>query len=194
MGPNRDLLGGELAASSEPGNWCLGSLQRRAYTDVELVLRGGASTRFHPKRRASNDHRPGPNIARAALMVPSNSQSHLSPGSVRTFHASMTATEIPTMGVHSPSIRRSPASREMRTEIVSLIGGSLQSRARAHNKRGPDTRRMRSSPVPGQPPANVEYKRRNTRPSEPRMSGLLTFSDTPKRVVSFTLSRFSMQG
>jgi hypothetical protein len=29
----------------------------------------------------------------------------------------------------------------------------------------PTTRRMRSKPVPGQPPANVEYNRRKTHPS-----------------------------
>src|SRR5208283_2210697 len=133
--------------------------------DVELVLRGGASTRFHPKRRASIDHRPGPSIARATLTVPSNSQSHLSPDSVRIFQASMTAAEVPTMGVHSPGIRRSPHPARNTDDIVSVMGGSLHSLALASTRSvEPATMRMRSKPVPGQPPANVEYNRRNTQP------------------------------
>lgn len=33
------------------------------------LFRGEDSMRFHPKRRASTDHKPGPNIARAAQEV-----------------------------------------------------------------------------------------------------------------------------
>src|SRR5208282_3078130 len=95
--------------------------------DVELVLRGGASTRFHPKRRASIDHRPGPNIARAQLTVPSNSHSHLSPGSVSIFQASITATEVPTMGVHKPSIKRIPDPKRITEVTVMFRGGSPHS-------------------------------------------------------------------
>ena len=49
---------------------------------------------------------------------------------------------------------------------MSLIGGgSLHSLKLARTiSAEPATRRMRSKPVPGQPPANVEYRRRNTHP------------------------------
>ena len=42
-------------------------------------------------------------------------------------------------------------------------GGSLQSRGPTYQRTtAPTTRRMSSKPMPGQPPANVEYRRRNT--------------------------------
>jgi hypothetical protein len=121
--------------------------------------------RFHPKRRASIDHRPGPNIARAAAAVPNNSQTHLSPGSISIFQVSISATEVPTMGVHKPAIRRIPDPIKSTAGIVAFRGGSLQSLepARITNAE-PTTARIRSRPMPGQPPANVEYKRRKNTP------------------------------
>ena len=119
--------------------------------------------RFQPNKRASIDHKPGPNIARAAPAVPSRSQTHLSPGSVKIFQASMSAIELPTMGVHKPTTSSIPAPIKSTAGIVTFSGGgSLQSLtlARATNEH-PTTARIRSNPVPGQPPANVEYKRRN---------------------------------
>ena len=44
--------------------------------------------RFQPKSRASMDHKPGPNIARAAAAVPNSSHTHLSPGTVSIFQIS----------------------------------------------------------------------------------------------------------
>jgi len=83
--------------------------------------------RFQPKRRASIDHKPGPNIARAAPAVPSSSQTHLSPGSIMIFQISISATEVPTMGVHSPAIRRMPAPMASTAGMVTFKGGSIHS-------------------------------------------------------------------
>ena len=69
------------------------------------------------------------------------------------------------MGVHSPGIRRSLHPARNAHDIVSVMGGSLHSLPLACTRSAePATRRMRSKPVRGQPPANVEYKRRNTHP------------------------------
>jgi len=122
--------------------------------------------RFHPKRRASMDHRPGPNIARAAAAVPNNSHTHLSPATISIFQISINAMEAPAMGVHKPTMSRIPAPIKATAGIVTFIGGgSLHSLkpARAIST-APTTTRMRSKPVPGQPPANVEYSRRNDTP------------------------------
>ncbi len=61
------------------------------------------------------------------------------------------------MGVHKPSIKRIPAIPRIAAVIVTFSGGSPQSRKPARiTSTDPITRRMRSNPVPGQPPANVE--------------------------------------
>ena len=41
-------------------------------------------------------------------------------------------------------------------------GGSLQSRPTCQRTTAPTTSRISSKPIPGQPSANVEYRRRNT--------------------------------
>jgi hypothetical protein len=118
--------------------------------------------RFQPKRRASIDHRPGPNIARAAPAVPNNNQTHRSPGSVIIFQTSISATEVPTTGVHKPAISKIPAPIASTARIATFKGGSLHSLKPVRTiSAEPTTTRMRSSPMPGQPPANVEYRRRN---------------------------------
>lgn len=128
-------------------------------------MRGGASTRRQPKRRASTDHKPGPNIARAPAMVPSRMGTHGSPGNVRICQISVKATNVPAIGVHSPGTRRIPHPTKNAEVIVVFIGGSLQSVEVARTiSAEPTTDRMRSKPVPGQPPANVEYRRRKQAP------------------------------
>jgi len=127
--------------------------------------------RFHPKRRASMDHKPGPNIARAAPTVPNNSQTHLSPDSANIFQTSINAIPVPTMGVHKPAISRIPAAIRSTAGIVTFRGGgSLHSVRLARTTRAePTTKRMRSNPAPGQPSANVEYNlRKNTLPDSTR--------------------------
>jgi len=150
-------------AAPGPHSRCVG---RPAFIDSKDRGGGGASTRFHPKRRASIDHRPGPNIARVPLTVPSNTQSHKSPGIVRIFQTSMTATEVPTMGVHRPSIKKIPDPKRIAEVIVMFSGASPHSRKVARTtSMQPMTKRMRSKPMPGQPLANVEYRRRTKYPS-----------------------------
>ena len=108
------------------------------------------------------DQSPGPNIARAAPAVPNINQSGLSPGSMSIFQTSMRATEAPAMGVHKPAINRIPAPSKRMAGIVTFIGGgSLRKVKPARTTSAePATARIRSNPVPGQPPANVEYRRR----------------------------------
>ena len=130
-----------------------------------MLLRGGASTRFHPKRRASIDHIPGPNMARAAPMVPIRRGTHGSFGNARICHASINATSVPAMGVHSPGIRRIPDPAKNTGVTAVFMGTPLASikLARAISAE-PATKRRRSKPAPGQPPANVEYRRRTDEP------------------------------
>src|SRR5579864_4264304 len=141
--------------------------------------------RFHPKRRESMDHKPGPNIASAAPAVPNKSQTHLSPGSIIILQTSISATETPAIGVHNPAIRRMPAAIESTARIVTFKGGSIQSLEAARTTSAePITKRMKSKPVPGQPPANVEYSRRTLHAHLLTLRGPV---ETPKRVGIVTL-------
>ena len=69
------------------------------------------------------------------------------------------------MGVHKPATNRIPAPIKSMAGIVTFIGGgSLHSVKPARTTSAdPTTTRIRSNPVPGQPPANVEYRRRKER-------------------------------
>ena len=61
------------------------------------------------------------------------------------------------MGVHRPGIRRSPHPARNAAIMVVLMGGSFHSIALARTTSAePPTKRIRSKPAPGQPPANVE--------------------------------------
>jgi len=101
-------------------------------------------------------------------MAPNKSQSHLSPGTDKIFHASMRAARVPMTGVQSPSIKKNPDIARAAEIIMTFRGGSAQSRKPARRiSTDPTTRRSNSSPVPGQPLANVEYKRLNTNPYKP---------------------------
>lgn len=60
-------------------------------------MRGRTSTRFHPKRRASTDHKPGPNIARAPQIVARRRPTHRSPVDVRIWRTSIKAAKVPAM-------------------------------------------------------------------------------------------------
>ena len=121
--------------------------------------------RFQPNRCASIDHRPGPSIARAAPAVANNSRTHLSPDWISIFQISMRATEVPTIGVHKPAISRIPAAIESNVRMLKFMGAWLVSPEAARTTTAePMTKRMRSKPTPGQPPANVEYSRRKKAP------------------------------
>ena len=66
-------------------------------------------------------------------------------------------------GVQSPATRRSPNIASDAEVSVMCDGGSPHSTSPVFTRRTqPTTRRMTSRPMPGQPPANVEYRRRNT--------------------------------
>ena len=144
--------------------------------------------RFHPKRRASMDHKPGPNIARAAPAGANNSQTHLSPVSVSIVEISINAMEVPAMGVHKPAITSIPAPNK-RIEGTDTFRdlGSLHSLKPARTiSTEPTTTRMRSKPAPGQPPANVEYSRRNDAPLDTFLdSSVLEVNRNPKKGSNF---------
>lgn len=140
-------------------------LKGGCYTDFDACDRGGASTRFHPKRRASTDHRPGPNIASAPAIVPRNKDAHTSVGKVNIWPTSIAATRVPATGVQRPGTIRMPDPARTTHVIIVPTGKSPLRNGRALKRREePTTNRIRSSPIPGQPPANVEYKRRKKAP------------------------------
>jgi hypothetical protein len=82
------------------------------------------------------------------------------------FQTSVMATETPAMGVHKPTIKKIPPPTKSMAGIVTFSGGgSLNSvKIALPASAEPTTNRIRSKPVPGQPPANVEYRRRNGAP------------------------------
>jgi hypothetical protein len=144
--------------------------------------------RFQPNRCASIDHKPGPNIARAAPAVPNKSRTHLSSGRISIFQISMRATEVPTIGVHKPAISRIPAAIESNVRMVKFIGAWLVSLEAARTTNAePMTKRMRSKPTPGHPPANVEYSRRKKAPVNNLGYEVSDPPETPKRVEIVTL-------
>lgn len=110
-------------------------------------------------------------MARAAPTVPNTNQPDLSPCSVSILQISVKATATPAMGVHSPAISRVPAPiNSMAGTVTFNGGGSLNSVKLARTTSAdPTTSRIRSKPVPGQPPANVEYSRRTTHLSKTQL-------------------------
>ena len=95
------------------------------------------------------------------------------------------------MGVHKPAISRIPDPSKSKAKIVTLTGGeSLQSLKQARTiSTEPTTRRIRSKPAPGQPPANVEYSRRKGAPfhSTLLVSAVLKANRKPKKSQIVTL-------
>jgi hypothetical protein len=95
------------------------------------------------------------------------------------------------MGVQRPAISRIPAAIKSMAGIVTFIGGgSLQSvKLALPISAEPTTRRIRSIPVPGQPPANVEYRRRKDAPfrSTLLVSAVLKANRKPKKSQIVTL-------
>jgi hypothetical protein len=117
--------------------------------------------RFQPKRRASIDHRPGPNMARAAQKVAIRRKSNRSAGTMTSLPHSMRATRVPTMGVYSPMARRIAAvPRRTDKQVMGIAGLPSRADPALFANAKPTTNRIKMSPIPGQPPAKVEYKRR----------------------------------
>jgi hypothetical protein len=94
------------------------------------------------------------------------------------------------MGVHTPGIRRIPDNNKKEHVTTTFKGGSLHRIEFARiTKAEPRTSRMRSKPIPGQPPANVEYKRRKDAPFLTFLESYISLAtETPNRVLNFTLS------
>jgi len=122
--------------------------------------------RFHPKRRASTDQTPGPNIAKAAASVANRRKVNRSAGAETNLKISTRAPIVPTMGVYRPKASKIPvASRTTDTIAVAVGGSASRIEPAGPAKAAPTTSRIKISPSPGQPPAKVEYKRRNGRTS-----------------------------
>jgi len=152
------------------------------------VLRGGASTRFHPKRRASMDHNPGPNIARASPMVPKNSGVDRIATRVSTCKTEINATDVPAIGVQRPRIKSIPETSRNAEIISEVVEALLDSVELARNTNAtPAIRRNKSRPAPGQPPANVEYSRRIRTHNQPLECHVATTNKAPKGGLVLTL-------
>jgi len=149
-------------------------------------LPSGASMRLHPKSRASTDHRPGPNIARAAAMVPVNRATTGCSSILRICEIANAATIAPATGVHRPTTRRS-AARPSEAELSATRNdGSCHSLRPVSTRRtAPTTPRISSKPMPGQLPANVEYSRRNTHLTDYWV--VAAWSETPCRAADVAL-------
>jgi len=117
--------------------------------------------RFHPKRRASTDHAPGPRSASAAPRMPMRRHVH---GFVR-WKAACTnariASIVPAIGVHNPTRRSSP------TPIVSICSKTDPNGGPPRNAKTPcaarpmpAARRSKRRPNPGAPLAKFEKSRR----------------------------------
>ena len=121
-------------------------------------------------------------MARAQPMVPSKTVTHRSPPIVMICKISSNATKAPTRGVHRPGMRRSPNPVRNAEIIVVLTSGLLHSAGFARrSSAAPRMTRMRSKPMPGQPPANVEYRRRKNPPFDtPPVSCLAKTERNPK--------------
>jgi len=143
------------------------------------------STRFHPKMCASIDQPPGPSSTNATPKVAKKIHGQAFPLRIyRTQRARMTSRH-PAIGVHKPTIRSTPSAIASMSRIAGSIGWPVRNLAiPCVIKAAPTTTRISKSPAPGQPRANVEYKRRKRTSSRgypvgeshrnPRKSQILT--------------------
>ena len=122
-------------------------------------------------------------MARAPPVVPARRAFHGSPASVKICHIATRATSVPAIGVHSPGISRSPdPTRHADASVVTLTGGAPHSVELARTTSAePTTSRMSSKPAPGQPVANVEYRRRNQDLPTVLVSAVATPDQNPRK-------------
>src|SRR5580692_11596865 len=119
--------------------------------------------RFHPNRRASTDHAPGPMNAKATPMVPNRTLTHGSPDRESAFPSSAITVRTPSMGVHKPASNNNPTA----TANTCVMADSTDSpspnlaTARPINPIAV-TSRIRRRPAPGQPRAKVENNLRKS--------------------------------
>ena len=95
------------------------------------------------------------------------------------------------MGVHNPAMRRIPAASKITDAIAIRISGLLSNLEPARaTKAPPTTRRINRRPAPGQPSANVEYKRRKANFLRSLASQTTNALETPKGGRLVPLLRF----
>jgi hypothetical protein len=128
-------------------------------------FRSRTSRRFHPKRRASTDHEPGPSSARAAPSAQTRNDIHESEGDQKMLHSARIAASAPAIGVHRPTSSNKPNPIARRDRSVTQVDARDNDGATpTWISVAPVARRSSSRPAPGQPRANVENKRRNDAP------------------------------
>ena len=146
---------------------------------LDQRLRVGISICFHPKRRASIDHAPGPSKSSATPTVVIRRQAQGSLGPQNASHTPAMDARAPAVGVHKPAINDNPSTKSpewvMNTRKCGPVRGIVSSPA---IKEIPHTRRMSRRPTPGQPRAKFENRRRRKRPLAKATSST-SVSETP---------------
>jgi len=127
------------------------------------LFRSASSTRFHPNRRASTDHPPGPSSAKAAPTVDNKIQLNRSAARRKALKNAKIARRVPVTGVHKPRNKSIPTTPVSASSIADPSGGSPRSAMAAWmTKVVPATVRSKRRPAPGAPWAKVEKSRRTT--------------------------------
>ena len=156
------------------------------------------SMRFHPNRRESSDHTPGPIMDSAAPIVVRRILPQGSPDWAMKAHNAAAETMHPETGVHKPTAKSAPAIIAANCTIAGSCGWALSSPRKAKLKTAPQaTSRKIRRPAPGQPCANVEKRRRKrcpllsvadgdnpTKPRQGQSTTLLGRTLTPRTAVS----------
>ena len=128
-------------------------------------LRVGISICFHPNRRASIDHAPGPSKSSAAPRVAIRIPAHGSPGPQNTSHTPAMDARAPALGVHKPAINDNPRITSAMWARNTMKCGPVRCGVSSSAIREiPHTRRMSRRPMPGQPRAKFENRRRRKHP------------------------------
>jgi len=113
--------------------------------------------RFHPKRRASTDHTPGPSSASAAPRTAMRTQIHGFARRSDAWSNPSTASSVPATGVHKPIRRSSPTTISTTFRVASpKEGAPPNSRTPRVTTPIPAVTRSNSKPSPGAPPAKFE--------------------------------------
>jgi hypothetical protein len=100
-------------------------------------------------------------------MVPKKMLAHGSPGCEMALLSPRIATNDPEMGIHNPASRSIPATIPSTSRMADSICGPPRSFMSPEAIIAiPATSRRNRRPTPGQPWANVEYRRRRSAPSQ----------------------------
>ena len=96
-------------------------------------------------------------------MVPANRPTNGCSSTLRICEISISGNDCSSHGRPEPRDEKKPRYRQRRggeCHVQRRLAPQLE--ARTHKEDRADDRRISSKPMPGQPPANVEYRRRNT--------------------------------